>query len=329
MLSENVWNAVVIFREIQERGYNGGITILRDYIYPKRVLRVSRATVRFETEPGQQMQSDWGTIKTTVAGKTKNVHFIVNTLGYSRKFHFWCTDSQDSEHTYEGMALSFEHFGGSTQEVLVDNQKATVLSNIPGKNLVFNKKFVDFANHYGFTPKACRPYRARTKGKDERMVSYIKHHFFVRYRQFDSFAHLNQLALQWLSQEADKRVHRTLKEIVNNRFALEKATLCKLPIVKYDTSYFETRAVAWDGYIEVKGGRYSVPSDYIGKQVNIRIGLDGNLKIHYNDLIIAKHLLKKSNIWNTIDNHHKKLWDNTLRVQNRPLSVYEEASECN
>jgi len=108
LLSENVWNAVVIFREIQERGYDGGITILRDYIYPKRVLRVSRATVRFETEPGQQMQSDWGTIKTIIAGETKNVHFIVNTLGYSRKFHFWCTDSQDAEHTYEGMVLSFE-----------------------------------------------------------------------------------------------------------------------------------------------------------------------------------------------------------------------------
>jgi len=107
LLSEGVWNAIVILREIQAAGYDGGSTILRDYIAPKRVLRQSKATVRFETPPGRQMQSDWGAIISEIGGQATKVDFIVNTLGYSRRFHFWCTDSQDAEHTYEGIIRSF------------------------------------------------------------------------------------------------------------------------------------------------------------------------------------------------------------------------------
>ena len=123
LLAEGVWNAVVILREIEALGYEGKISILRDYQRPKRPLRKSRATVRFETRPGQQLQSDWGTIETVVAGESRRVEFEVNTLGYSRRFHFWATESQDAEHTYEGVIRAFEYFGGVTEEVLVDNQK--------------------------------------------------------------------------------------------------------------------------------------------------------------------------------------------------------------
>ncbi len=160
LLSEGVWNAVVILRELQAAGYAGGITILREYIAPKRVLRPSRATVRFETAPGQQLQSDWADIVSEVAGVATKVHFLVNQLGYSRRFHVWCTDSQDAEHTYEGLIRSLEYFGGVPQEVLVDNQKAAVLVHQPDGQVRFNERFVDLADHYGFRPRACRPYRA-------------------------------------------------------------------------------------------------------------------------------------------------------------------------
>jgi transposase len=173
LLQEGVWNAVVILREIQADGYDGEITILRDYIKPKRKMRPSRATVRFETAPGQQLQSDWGEVVTEIAGEQVRVHFIVNQLGYSRRFHFWCTDSQDAEHTYEGLVRSLEYFGGVPQEVLVDNQKSTVLKASNRGQPQFNERFLDLGDLYSFTPRACRPYRARTKGKDERMVGYI------------------------------------------------------------------------------------------------------------------------------------------------------------
>jgi transposase len=168
LLSKGVWNVMVILREIQAEGYTGSRTILREYVQPKRALRPGRATVRFETKPGEQLQSDWGEVLVEIAGVETKVHFCVNTLGYSRRFHFWCGDSADAEHTYEGIICSFEYFGGVTEDVLVDNQKSAVLRHPSNGPVYFNERFVDLAGHYGFTPKACQPYRARTKGKDER-----------------------------------------------------------------------------------------------------------------------------------------------------------------
>jgi len=202
LLGESVWNVMVILREIQAEGYTGGSTMLRLYVQPKRALRPSRATVRFETEPGKQLQSDWGAIVVPIGGKSTKVHFQVNELGYSRRFHLWCADREDAEHTYEGLIRSLEYFGGVPEEVLVDNQKSAVLLASNSGHPRFNERFVDLAGHYGFTPRACRPYRARTKGKDERMVGYVKNNFFVRYRAFESWAHLNQLAERWLAEEA-------------------------------------------------------------------------------------------------------------------------------
>lgn len=334
LLSEGVWNTVVILREIQADGYIGGSTILRQYIQPKRALRQSRATVRFETKPGEQLQTDWGEIVTQIAGQPSRVHFIVNLLGYSRRFHFWCTNSQDAEHTYEGLIRSFEYFGGVAEEVLVDNQKSAVAQASNQGQPHFNERFLDLAGWYGFNPRACRPYRARTKGKDERMVGYIKQHFFVRYRSFESWVHLNQLAERWLSEEADQRVHGTVGEVVAERFAREQPLLGPLPHKRYDTAYRQTRQAAWDGYVDVDGNRYSLPSDWSGKLVTVRIGLDGSLRIcdpAYPDPDappLAFHWLKNAQAgWSTVPEHHAALWQSTLNVENRPLQVYEEAAQ--
>lgn len=327
LLSEDVWNAVVILREIQAEGYDGGITIVRQYMSPKRGLRSGRATVRFETKPGQQLQSDWGQVKVEVDGEERKVHFIVNQLSYSRRFHFWCTDSEDAEHTYEGIIRSFEYFGGVPEEVLVDNQKAAVLTHpTPGRPR-FNERFLDLGFHYGFTPRACRPYRARTKGKDERMVGYIKQHFFVRYRRFESWAHLNQLAEQWLATEADQRVQDTVKEVVAERFEREAPHLKGLPVRRYDTSYRESRQVSWDSYIDVRGNRYSVPSQYAGQRLEIRIGLEGEIRVYADGQVVATHALRdKREGWVTVPEHHAQLWREALHVEQRPLTVYEEVT---
>lgn len=326
LLSEGVWNAVVILREIRAEGYEGGYSILLEYIQPKRVLRPSQATVRFETEPGKQLQSDWGEVVVEIGGQLRKVHFIVNELGYSRRFHFWCTDSEDAEHTYEGLIRSFEYFGGVTEEVLVDNQKSAVLQASNTGSPKFNERFVDLAGYYGFTPRACKPHRARTKGKNERMVGYIKHNFFVRYRRFESWAHLNQLAEQWLREEADPRLQGTVKEIVAERFEREKPDLKPLPHVRYDTSYLEHRQAAWDGYIEVRGNRYSVPTALAGQRVAVRIGLDGLLRVYRAETLIASHTLKdRREGWSTLPEHRSEMWKSTLpQVEQRTLAVYEE-----
>ena len=326
LLAEGVWNAVVILREIRAEGYEGGYSILLEYIQPKRVLRSSQATVRFETEPGKQLQSDWGEVVVEMGGVRRKVHFIVNELGYSRRFHFWCTESEDAEHTFEGLIRSFEYFAGVTKEVLVDNQKSTVLKASNNGHPTFNERFVDLAGIYGFTPRACRPYRARTKGKDERMVGYIKHNFFVRYRRFESWEHLNQLAEQWLKEEADLRVQGTVKEVVAERFQREQPHLQALPAVRYDTSYLEFRQAAWDGYIEVRGNRYSVPAALAGQRVTVRIGLDGLLRVFQADQLVASHTLKsRQEGWSTLAEHRSEMWKTTLpQVEQRSLAIYEE-----
>lgn len=324
LLSEGVWNDVVILREIQAEGYSGGITLVREYVKPKRALRPGRGTVRFETKPGEQMQSDWGEVEVELAGQPRKVYFEVNQLGYSRRFHFWCADRADAEHTYEGLVRSFEYFGGVTGEVLVDNQKSAVLKPSNEGQPTFNERFLDLAGHYGFTPHACRPYRARTKGKDERMVGYIKQHFFVRYRKFESWAHLNQLAEDWLREEADQRVHGTVKEVVSERFERERPMLKPLPLQRYDTAYLEMRQVGWDGYVDVQGNRYSVPSALNGQTVTVRIGLEGTLRVYQGEKQVAMHPLKdKAAGWSTIPEHHAEAWKG-LKVEQRPLATYAE-----
>ena len=336
LLSDKVWNAMVILREIQAEGYTGEISLLRRYISPKRSLRPSRATVRFETEPGEQLQTDWGEAIVEIAGVPTKVYFIVNTLGYSRRFHFWCTNSLDAEHTYEGLIRSFEYFGGVVQEVLVDNQKSTVIEASNHGHAKFNERFLDLALWYGFTPRACRPYRARTKGKDERMVGYIKQNFFVRYRSFESWTQLNQLAERWLAEEADLRVHGTVKEVVIERFRREQPALSPVRLERYDTAYREYRQGSWDAYIDVRGNRYSIPSDWVGKTVEVRISLDGGLWVYapqdpdLDKKLLAFHTLRSAQEgWVTIPEHHASLWKEAFQVERRPLQVYEEVNQWN
>jgi hypothetical protein len=155
------------------------------------------------------------------------------------------------------------------------------------------------------------------------MVGYIKHNFFVRYRRFESFAHMNQLAQKWLEEEADVRLQGTVKEVVKERFLRED--LNPLPFTRYDTSYCETRLAQWDGYIDVGGNRYSIPDDLRGTIVTVRIGLDGELIVFHENKRVATHRLRDTG-WSTVPGHHASLWGQS--VEHRDLSVYEEVL-CN
>jgi hypothetical protein len=158
------------------------------------------------------------------------------------------------------------------------------------------------------------------------VVGYVKHNFFERYRAFESFTHLNQLAEQWLRDEADQRVHGTVHEVVAERFLREQPALKALPKMRYDTSYFEWRRVSWDSYIDVRGNRYSVPAELVGQRVAVRIGLDDTLRIYQAETLVATHRLRgKDQGWSTVASHHSALWKD-LQVQQRPLTVYEEVA---
>jgi len=330
LLSEGVWNAEVIYTEIRAQGYTGGRSILRDYIRPKRALRKARGTVRFETPPGKQLQSDWGQIDTVIAGQRCRVHFAINLLGYSRRFHVWAAPCEDAAHTYESLIRAFEWFGGVAAEVWVDNQKTAVLTHAPDGRVRFNPGFMQLAEHYGFVPKACRPHRPQTKGKDERMVRYVKENFFQRYRAFESLDHLNRQLERWLVEVADERVHGTHKAIVRERFEAERPELSPLPPMRFDTSYRETRRVALDAFIDVAGNRYSVPAHLCGERVVIHRSLDGDLKVFdAQGVLVAEHRLRPAQDgWQIVPDHHARLWQD-LSVQTRSLSAYEEVASWN
>jgi len=118
------------------------------------------------------------------------------------------------EHTYEGLIRSFEYFGGVSGKVLVDNQKSAVLEHRVGQEPRFNRRFLDLAGEHGFRMRACKPGRAQIKGKDERMVGYVKGNFFVRYGEFESWGHLEQLMTRLARARHEKRLERALQQHV-------------------------------------------------------------------------------------------------------------------
>ena len=155
----------------------------------------------------------------------------------------------------------------------------------------------------------------------------MKRSFFTRYRRFDSWAHLNQLAEQWLREEADPRRHGTVHEVVAERFAREAPTLQPLPARRYDTAYWEARQVGWDSYVDVRGNRYSVPATLAGRSVRVRITLDGAVAVYDGEQCVAQHVLQPpTHGWATVPAHHAALWAATLAVAQRPLAVYEEVA---
>jgi hypothetical protein len=142
---------------------------------------------------------------------------------------------------------------------------------------------------------------------------------------------MNQLAEKWLEEEADRRVQGTVKEVVIERFARELPHLIPLPAVRFDTSYRERRFAHWDGYLDVRGNRYSIPHDLAGSMVVVHIGLDGALKVYSDeDRLVAEHRLRSAREgWVTAKAHHTPLWQDLFQVERRDLAVYEEVGLCN
>ena len=201
--------ATVLYRELQEQGYTGGDGILRNYLRPfKRKPR--EPVIRFETAAGQQLQVDF----TTIRRGHDPLKALVATLGFSRATYVRFSQHERQEDWLCGIEEALIYFGGVPRELLFDNAKCLMLERDAygeGKHR-WNPALLEQSKQYGFKLRACRPYRAQTKGKVERMVEYLKYNFFVRYTQFDSFAHVNQLLEQWLAEVADQRELRQLQE---------------------------------------------------------------------------------------------------------------------
>lgn len=224
--------APVLFREIKEQGFTGQITILRDYLQSVRPKRTEEALVRFETEPGVQMQVDW------VEFKKEHLSAFVATLGFSRASYVEYVENERIETLVACHIKALEYFGGVPKEVLYDNMKTVVLKRDargPGQHQ-FHPTLWDLAKHYGFKPRLCQPYRAKTKGKVERFNRYLRHSFHVpllsqvKMEEGHLDASLaNYKVWKWLQDVANQRLIRSLGRKPSEGLELERPHLLVLP----------------------------------------------------------------------------------------------------
>jgi transposase len=208
-------SSVRLLGEVRAAGYAGGYTQLREFAQTVRPKPPQEPPVRFETAPGKQAQVDFG--KFRLPWGMRNCLLVV--LGYSRLLWMWFYQRQDMRTLIHGLESAFAFFGGVTEELLFDQMKTVITRDdrLKGGDLVKNAEFQRFAAHWNCAAKACRPYRAQTKGKVERPIRYVRGNFFYG-RDFLNDADLNHQGMVWLDQVANVRIHYTTKERPYERF---------------------------------------------------------------------------------------------------------------
>jgi transposase len=273
-LKAGVWNAQVLVRELKQRGYQGGCTILKDWLQPQRAAGSATAVRRFETPPGRQAQVDWGHLGylDTKTGQRMVWGFAI-TMGYSRRL--WAEAALDQK---LGTLLcmhesAFCEWGGVPEEILYDRMKTVWLGSDERGEILWHPMFLDFARYWGFKPRLCRPYRAQTKGKIESGVKYLRRNFLCGLlgREPSCLMDFNAELRQWVGAVANQRVHGTTHEQILVRWDMDRFHLQLLngrPAYPFVDD--ELRKVARDGYVAWRASRYSVHWKYAGKEVWVR-----------------------------------------------------------
>lgn len=341
------YNAWRLYMELQPLGYSGGYGRVKDYIRPirRKAEQQLEATMRFETGPGQQAQVDFGQALVLLGGIRTRVHIFVMTQGYSRTHYAEGFVGERLEHIVAGHAHAFEWFGGFPDEILYDNPRTIVLDkDVEEKTIVWNPKFLSMTNYYGFQPRLCRYYRAQTKGKVESGVKYIKKSFLPG-RDFASLEDLNSQLHKWIQTVADVRIHGTTHEQPVDRMRVEAPALHPLGArPPFTLPTHEVRFVPKDALVNFETNRYSVPWEYVSRQVEVQVSIHGRVQIFAAGKLIAEHeRLDGKYRTHTVPMHYEgilrrdrpvvsrvrtadgSMWRQVeISVEIRPLDVYEE-----
>ena len=308
------YNAAVLHRELRAQGFGGSAIIVRRAVRPLRAASVaSPATVRFETAPGAQAQVDFGQVRVWIADVLIAVQIFVMTLGYSRRCFAVAFPRQRLRDWLAGHEQAFQHFGGVTDTVVVDNAKAMVRTHTRDA-IMWQPTYADFAGYYGFRPWACAPYRPQTKGKVESGVKYVARNALVG-KRFHSWAHLNVWLVEWCVTIADQRVHGTTHEMPATRFLTETLT----PLngrAPYAWTHVRERIVAQDALVSIAGSRYSVPAHLSGATVTVHEHAT-DFTIHHGDVLVARHA-RRGRAHVVMEPAH---YAGLLRVDRTPLAL--------
>ena len=274
---------------LRERGYNGGVAILRRYVAQVRRPSPRKVYLRVEVEPGEQAQVDWasfGHLRVGPSGAQRPLSAFVMVLSWSRAMYVDFALDQRME-TFLAMhqrALAF--FGGVPRRMLYDNLKSVVLHHV-GATVQFNPRFLDFAGHYLFEPVAAPVRYPEAKGKVESLMRYLRQSFFYG-RVFTSLDDIRQQAARWRDDVANVRLHGTTRERPADRLIVERARLRALPERAYDSALVVAAVVGKEARVRLDGNTYSVPPDLVGKHVLVRAD-ESSVRVVHDGVVAAEH----------------------------------------
>jgi transposase len=296
-----------LWRELKERGYQGGYTAVTDMLRELRPPRMGNFEVRFETPAGEQAQVDFAQfdVSFTDEPSVRRVVWLFSmVLGYSRLIWARFVVHQDLQSVLRCHIAALEAIGGAPREILYDRMKTAVIGEDMDGLVIYNRALLDLARHYGFQPRACRPYRPKTKGKVERPFRYIREDFFLggSFRNLDD---LNGQLRYWLDTVANPRVHATTHRIVNEAFAEEKAALKPVPLAPYQAVLRLERRASHEGMVSVGGNLYSVPDTTRRRVLDVHILADA-IRIFEDGELIAIHAPLEGRGERPLDPAHRK-----------------------
>lgn len=346
-LKDGVWNGKVLLRELRQRGYGGGYTILKDWLQPQREAAHAAAVRRFETAPGQQAQADWGHLGYLhVADRPpQRIWGFAITLCYSRRM--WAQAALDQKlgtllKMHEG---AFQQWGAVPEEILYDRMRTIWSGTDERGEIVWNPVFLDFAKYWGFRPRLCKPYRAQTKGKIESGVKYSRRNFVcgLQGREPSCLMDFNTQYREWVETVANTRVHGTTHQNVGLLWDMDQFHM--QPVAgrqPYPYQEDEVRKVARDAYVSWRASRYSVPWRFAGHEVLVR-EQQGQVEIHCGGHRIATHsCAQRRHQVITIGSHHEgiplgpdrdggkilvHIRETAPSVETRTLAAYEGLAE--
>ena len=304
-------NAVVVKRLLCEQGVQASVRTVQRAVAEHRQDRraAQAATVRFETAPGEQMQIDFGEKRIGIAGQLVRVLVFVAVLSYSRRIFVRAFLAQRQDDWREGLWSAFCHFGGLPRRLLIDNAGALVVGRDAQTGKAhLHPDFAAFCRDVNVEVSVCRPYRARTKGKTEAGVRYVKVNALAGLN-FVSFAALEAHRNRWCA-EADARIHGTTHERPCERFERdEKAALLPLPTAALPVRERRLkRRVATDCLVDIDTVRYSVPRRLVRRDVEVLVEQEV-VRIFYDGQEVARHRRSSEPHARVIEpSHYEGLW---------------------
>ena len=286
-LDAHPYSAQQIFQRIREAGYQGGITIVNDYVHRIRPRR-QEAFLKLEFAAGECAQVDWGEFGTIAVGSTRRrLSFFLMVLCHSRRLYLEFTVSQTMECFLACHENAFAAFGGVPRRIMVDNLKSAVLQRLIGAAPVFNPKYLDFSRHWGFQISPCNVRSGNEKGRVENGVGYVKKNFLAGLELAD-FTAMQPAATLWVDTVANVRIHGATQQRPIDRFEQERAHLSPLNAAGFDLARVGTVRATKQFRVPLDSNHYSVPARYAGELLTLKAYAE-RVCIYAGEQLIARH----------------------------------------